>query len=223
MRMRALLVGIFVVAVSSVHASDVLILGDSMMQTLAPEMVRRLGWSGIEAKTAATNASGLVRVDRFNWHEEAESVLQQHKARTVVVMLGLHDNHSMRTSAGEIPFDASGWDIEYGRRVGQFMDLLLVSGAEKIVWLGLPCMRDADRDRDGQRVMRIVSQQAEARSAVTYFSTRTIFCTGESAFDGFITLPNDTRVEVIADDGIHLNQFGAEHVAQIVIEKFFAQ
>ena len=206
-----------------VHAADVLAMGDSMMRTVARVMRRDMRRHGINVESSVTIGSGLARLDLFDWHAEAESAMRQHKASTVIVMMGANDNQPMRTGAGVVPFNTPAWEMEYGRRIGQFMDVLLAGGAQRIIWLGLPCMREADLNEDVTRMTRIASQQAEARPAVTYFPTKPIFCPGDGSYSSYITLPNGMPLEVRAEDGIHLSRQGAEHLASILLEQFFAR
>lgn len=225
MKIRSLIIGATIcwLATSSIYAADVLAMGDSMMRTVARVMRRDMRRQGIEVESAVTIGAGLARLDLFDWHAEAESAIRQHKAPTVVVMMGANDNQPLRTSAGVLPFNTPAWEVEYGRRVGQLMDLLLAGGAERIIWLGLPCMRESDLDRDVALMTRIVSQQAEARPAVSYFPTRQIFCPGDGSYSSYITLPNGMPLEVRSEDGIHLSRQGAEHLAGILMETFFVQ
>lgn len=223
MRLRVVIAGVLVgmLSTTQVQAVDVVAMGDSMMRTVARVLRREMRREGIEVESAVTIGSGLARLDLFDWHAEAASAMQEHQPNTVIVMMGANDNQPMRTSAGVIPFDAPAWDTEYGRRIGQFMDALLEGGAERVIWLGLPCMRESDLSQSVRRMTNIASQQADARSEVTYFSTRPIFCGGDGSYSGHITLPNGMPLEVRAPDGIHLNRQGAEHLASILIEEFF--
>ncbi len=206
---------------SQANAVDVVAMGDSMMRAVADVMRRDMRQQGIEVKSAVAVGNGLTRLDLFDWHAKAKAVMQEYKAPTVIVMMGVNDNQPMRTSPGVVPFDAPTWEIEYGRRVGQFMDLLLEAGAERVIWLGLPCMRDSGLNQDVTRMTRIASQQAEARSAVTYFPTKPIFCDDNGSYSSYITLANGLSLEVRAEDGIHLNRQGAEHLAHILRQTFF--
>ena len=222
MKAQVIVMGICMLVGANIYAADVVAMGDSMMRTVARVMRRDMRRQGITVESAVTIGSGLARLDLFDWHAEAEAAMREHSPSTVVIMMGANDNQPMRTSAGVVPFNTPAWEMEYGRRVGQLMDLILAAGAERVIWLGLPCMRESDLDRDVVLMTRIASQQAEARSAVTYFSTRPIFCGGGS-YSANITLPNGMPLEVRAADGIHLSRPGAEHLAAILLEEFFAR
>lgn len=216
-------IGICLLTVSSGYATEVVAMGDSMMRTVARVMRRDMRQRGINVESAVTIGSGLARLDLFDWHAEAQSVMKKHKAATVVVMMGANDNQPMRTSAGVVPFNTPAWEMEYGRRVGQFMDLLLAGGAKRVIWLGLPCMREPDLNRDVTQMSRIVAQQAEARPSVVYFSTKPIFCQEDGSYSSYVTLPNGMPLEARAEDGIHLSRQGAEHLAGILAAEFFAK
>jgi len=215
--------GMLLVTVSSGYAVDVIAMGDSMMRTMARVLRRDMEAKGIQVESAVTIGSGLARLDLFDWHAEAQAVMQKHKAGTVVVMMGANDNQPMRTSAGIVPFQTPAWEMEYGRRVGQLMDLLLAGGAERVIWLGLPCMREAQLNQDVIWMSRIVAQQAESREAVIYYPTKPIFCAGDGSYSSYLSLPNGMPLEVRASDGIHLNRQGAEHLAAILEKEFFAK
>lgn len=192
-----------------------------MMRTVGRSLRRELGRLGVVVETEVSIGSGLARLDLFEWHEQAEAVMRRHQAETVLIMMGANDNQPMRTAAGVLPFGTPGWDLEYGRRVGKMMDLLLAGGANRVIWLGLPCMREEALSRDVAAMGRLIQQQAEARESVLYFPTVDIFCPDRSGYRSYITLPSGMPLDARAEDGVHLSRQGAEHLASVLIQTFF--
>lgn len=225
MKNARLVAGILLVSMvwgSSVRSAEVVAMGDSMMRTVARVIRREMRKSDISVESSVTIGSGLARLDLFDWHFEAQNVMKEHKPQTVIVMMGANDNQPMRTDAGVLPFKTPGWEIEYGRRAGQFMDLLLAGGAERVIWLGLPCMREPELSQSVAWMQQIVQKQADARDKVTFFATNPLFCQN-GTYSSYITQGNGMPLEVRASDGIHLSRPGAEYLADILMKEFFAK
>jgi hypothetical protein len=214
--------GVACVLGTSLQAADVVAMGDSMMRTVARVIRREMSKSDISVESSVTIGSGLARLDLFDWHFEAQNAMKEHTPKTVIVMMGANDNQPMRTDAGVLPFKTPGWEIEYGRRTGQFMDLMLEGGAERVIWLGLPCMREADLSQSVAWMQEIVQKQADARDKVTFFPTKPLFCQ-DGTYSSYIKQGNGMPLEVRAPDGIHLSRSGAEYLADVLMKEFFTK
>jgi len=197
-------------------ASDVLIVGDSMMKSvgraLKKECARR-DWS-VEIFTSI--GSGLARLDLMDWHVRVRELVEEQSPNIAFVMMGANDNQAMQTGGGTISFGQPGWDLEYGRRAGKLMDILLDGGVTQVVWIGLPCMREGDLDADARDISRVLEQQAAARPHVRFIPIYSLF-SKKGAYSAYIIKDSGMPLDVRAADGIHLNVNGAEFLAGIVM------
>jgi hypothetical protein len=203
---------------SEVCAADVLVLGDSMMKAVARALKKECASRKLSVETHTSIGSGLARLDLLDWHDTVRGLVEEHKPATAFVMMGANDNQAMRTAGGVIRFGDAGWEIEYGRRAGKLMDILVDGGVTSVVWIGLPCMREKGLDADTRVISKIVSQQAAAREAVDFFSSYRMF-SKKGAYSAYIIQSSGMPLDVRSSDGIHLNRKGAELLAGVVMKK----
>jgi hypothetical protein len=144
------------------------------------------------------------------------ALVEAHEPKTAFVMMGTNDNQPMQMGDATLPFGGEGWKMEYGRRAGKLMDILVEEGAVRVVWIGLPCMRESDLDADAKTISRIVEQQAAARPQVRFLPTYRRF-SKKGAYSAYIIQSSGMPLDVRASDGIHLNRKGAELLATLVM------
>lgn len=203
----------------SAPAADATALGDSMMKAVGRAIRKQYADADAEVEVLTSIGSGLARLDLFDWHAQAQAMMATHSPAMAFVMIGANDNQPMRTGAGVVDFGSPGWNVEYGRRVGKLMDLLLEGGKRRVVWIGLPRMREEKLDGDVRAMEQIVEQQAAARERVTYFSTLDLLSPA-SGYKAYIIQENGMPLDVRSADGIHLNRNGAEYLAKLLLAKF---
>ncbi len=220
--MAAWVLGTGMLLPSAAPAADIVALGDSMMKSVGRAIRKQYADAGAEVEVVTSIGSGLARLDLFDWHAQSASLMAAQAPGTVFVMMGANDNQAMRTDGGDLPFGTPGWNVEYGRRVGKLMDLLLEGGGRRVVWIGLPRMRETKLDADIRAIEQIVVRQAEARERVTYFRTEGLLSPA-SGYKAYIILENGMPLDVRSEDGIHLNRNGAEHLAGLLLAAFPVQ
>ncbi len=212
------LLGLLMVNVAS--AADVAAIGDSMMNAVGRSIRKQYGNQKAIVEVFSSIGTGLARLDMLDWHAKATALMTEHKPGLVFVMMGANDNQSMQGSGGGVlAFGTPAWNLEYGRRAGKLMDVLLEGGATRVVWIGLPAMREAKLDSDVRVMEQIIKQQADARPGVTYYPTTGLLSVpGE--YKAYIIQANGMPLDVRAEDGIHLNRNGAEYLADILLKAY---
>jgi hypothetical protein len=144
------------------HGAPVLMTGYSMLRLLVMAMEKELNAAGVApAATFSSLASGLARMDAFDWFAKVDELMKQHKPATVVVSLGANDRQSLKDSTGRVvPFGQPDWEREYGLRVGRIMDELIKGGATRVVWLLLPDMKETAQQEYAQSVNALFKREA---------------------------------------------------------------
>jgi uncharacterized protein len=212
---RLVLAGLMTTTLAAPGA-DVLIMGDSMMKMVARALKKECAQRELSVESLSSIGSGLARLDLLDWHAKVSSLVETNKPKMAFVMMGTNDNQPMQTGGGTLSFGGEGWNMEYGRRAGKLMDILVDGGVETVVWIGLPCMREKDLNADVKAISRIVDQQSAARPNVAFLSTyKRLSKRGE--YSAYIIQPSGMPLDVRAADGIHLNRNGAELVAKLAI------
>ena len=212
-------ISVISVCASSADAADVLIIGDSMMKSVARALKKECVTRELSVEVVTSIGSGLARLDLFDWHQTIRTLVAEQNPKTVFIMMGANDNQTMQVGGAALVFGISAWNLEYGRRAGKLMDLIVAGEAEKIFWLGLPCMRERGLDSDTKVISRTVSQQAAARPNVDFISTYKMF-SKKGKYSAYIIQKSGMPLDVRSSDGIHLNRNGAELLAEAAMSEF---
>ena len=204
-------------------STDVLIVGDSIMQAVSRSLERQLGRrTGFNAASYTHIGSGLARLDLFDWHEQIQTLMGQRRPGLVLVMMGANDNQPMRTNQGQqVQVGSREWEEEYARRAGKAMDIMLSGGARQIHWLELPDMRDSQLQRDVTTINRLVQTEADKRTQVTFQTTRSLLSRSAGQYSPYIIQSNGMPLDIRARDGVHLNRQGADFLAERIIDRIW--
>jgi hypothetical protein len=86
--------------------------------------------------------TGLTRQNKFNWAEEAKSIVADFHPDLVVVSLGLNDIQSIvEANRTRTNYGTPAWSKKYGEMVGTLLQSLSAAPAG-ILWIGNPVHRD---------------------------------------------------------------------------------
>ena len=208
------------------EGAPVLMIGDSMMRLLGLAMEKELKTAGVQpAASFSSLASGLARMDAFDWFAKVDALMKEHKPATVIVTLGSNDRQSLKDTSGRVvPFGSPEWEKEYALRVGRIMDELLKGGATRVVWLLLPDMREPVQQEYAQFVNGIFAQQkaVEARKdKVVLFDMAPLLSRKPGMFSLYVMAPNGSVLTVRDTDGIRLTNPGAQRVAQSLVKTYW--
>lgn len=203
------------------HANThVLILGDSIMQAVARSLEREIGRrDGATAHAYTSIGTGLARMDLFDWHGQMEKLASEQKPAIVIIMMGANDNQPMRVEGDVIRPNEPGWAAEYARRAGEAMDIMIRGGAQKVVWVELPDMRDTRLQADVLMINGLVRQEAAKRPQVTFEESRGLLSRTPGTYSPYIIQANGMPLDIRAGDGIHLNRNGADLLAGHLISR----
>ncbi len=161
-------------------------------------------------------STGLARPDYFNWPGAMRAIVGGFRPDLVIIMLGENDNQGLRAPDGkeETAIGTVDWPAAYQNRVENLMQLA-VSGGARVVWVGLPAVKDEARWDFIRHQNEIYESAAEVVPNVAYLDSWELFAApdgGYSAFyrrNGFIQL-------VRGSDGVHFNATGYEILARAV-------
>jgi len=177
------------------------------------------------AATFSSLASGLARMDAFDWFAKVDELMKQHKPATVVVSLGANDRQSLKDTTGRVvPFGQPEWDREYGLRIGRIMDELIKGGATRVVWLLLPDMKEPAQQEYAQSINALFKREAAVESRkdkVVLFDMAPLLTRRPGTFSQYVMAPNGAALTVRDSDGIHLTNVGSKRVAQSLVQTYW--
>jgi lysophospholipase L1-like esterase len=169
-------------------------------------------------------STGLARPDYFNWQAQMKYLVDRYQPDLTLVMLGENDRQSLLTPAGGVDtrigtFD---WPKDYERRVIRFAKRATSRGGH-VVWIGLPVVRDQERNAFNEKIDAIFQDAAEKLPNVAFFDTAEAFSTPSGDYTAYYRDGNKV-VLVRADDGLHFNGDGytllMEKVVEFTAERF---
>ncbi len=202
-------------------------LGDSLLTLPAFSLQQSLYSTGLAWLDVDTrHSTGLARPDHFDWPAEVERRLEVGRPDVAILMFGANDGTAMvreqpyqflPLEEGDWASPDGDWAEEYGLRVGRLMDRLLAVGAE-VIWVGIPPVRDPVREAHCEVLNAIFQDRAASRPGVSFLDTREMFSDGEGGYTSTLSAEDGTRVPVRSPDGVHLNEAGAELLADRILE-----
>ena len=202
----------------------VYVAGDSLAKDLAEVLVPLAEKTGVVAAQSHVKVgTGLVRPDTFDWPAQLRKDLANVRPDIVVVEFGGNDTQGIPVPGGQDIKEVTDppWAVEYARRVGAVMDLVMASG-RKLIWVGAPMARDP-KQNDALAVIRtVVSGEAAKRPGATYIDTWDLFKSPQDRYAAYIVLDGEFKA-VRQNDGFHLNVDGVKYLASKVNEAIVTQ
>jgi hypothetical protein len=95
----------------------------------------------------SNDASGFVRIDRFDWNKQLTEILNTEKPDIVVGMFGSNDRQQMKISNQRLAIRSDSWEKTYVERVDGMVDTLKVYG-RPFFWVSAPPVRTPDISGD---------------------------------------------------------------------------
>ncbi|KMN81715.1 DUF459 domain-containing protein [Chromobacterium alkanivorans] len=195
----------------------VLLAGDSMMQGVAPHLLRPLfKLHQIKALDLSKQSTGLTYPDFFNWPDTIERQLAANPdAGLVVVFLGANDTWDMVGGSRYIRFASEEWEQRYRERIRAILASARKHRAQ-LLWLGAPNMGKDKLNRGVHYINGLFREEVEG-AGQRYLSTREALGSADEAFTKFMTLPDQGEVAVRTADGIHFTRQGQVLLARRVL------
>ncbi len=198
--------------------------GDSMAQPLGYALQRLVVDDPRVAVTLDFKIStGLVRPDYFDWLERIAMTLDPRfgqpngpKPEVIVFFVGGNENQNMRVGIREVLLVGTPeWAEAYAERAARIMDIA-GRGGSRVVWIGMPVIRDPAFNAAALRVNQTVSKAAEVRPWVHFVDIWAMFSGPDGDFAPFLPGPDGAPIQVRDEDGIHLSSDGTRVVGDEV-------
>lgn len=199
--------------------SDIRILfaGDSMMQGVAPiaiSSLRKIQPDGY-FEDLSKQSTGLT-VNRFlDWPATIKEQIAKKQFNTVVVFLGPNDPWDIYDGKQRYKFPSSEWEEKYRSRVKEILDFA-ASKHVKIIWIGLPTMRE-DRLHQGAIIQNKVFREEMKAYGFKYLSTEDLVGSLDQPFKNYIFDANGKEVVVRASDGTHFTPQGLRLISSKLV------
>lgn len=203
-----------VVAAVRPQPSRVLLIGDSSIQAgLGTQIERRLEeYEGVSVLRFGQHSTGLARPDYFDWWEKIRELKAEFEPDLVIAYWGDNDCQGLSTREGGVVahFGTDEWDVEYGQRVSDIVELMREGGGQAVI-VGMPIMRSRSFSRRIER-LNSVAEAATTAAGGVYLPTWEITADEEGKYVSSVEFDGKLRI-IRAGDGIHLSTHGSAYVA----------
>jgi hypothetical protein len=195
-----------------------LVTGDSLSTPLDVQLARRLSSRGVEVIRDPHLGTGISKSFTLDWGQLAASQVRRHRPDAVVVFIGANEGFPMPAADGQdVECCGADWAALYATRARQMADTYRRDGDARVYWVTLPAPRDPDR----QRIARVVNAAIAVAAAPWRAQVRVVDAVSTFTPDGYRDAMDVDGTETIVRDadGIHLNEAGAELLADDVQER----
>ncbi len=198
-------------------SAAVAVVGDSLAVGIGMTLSHRLDQTGVGCHPLGKVSTGLINKRFFDWEKRLNELVAKEKLSAVVVMMGGNDaNNSI---AGKQP-GTPAWSDAYREKAESFLRIASGAGV-KVVWVGLPAMRDAAYNA------RVTAVNAAARDACAkiggcaYMEASDLFTDASGKYVQAKDI-GGKKVSLRAKDGVHMTMTGYDLLCGQVLDKLSA-
>ncbi|MHA6192852.1 SGNH/GDSL hydrolase family protein [Pseudomonas wadenswilerensis] len=198
---------------------EVFLVGDSMMQGVAPHLSNTLlKRHGIRSVNLSRQSTGLSYPGFFDWPRTVARTLREHpKIRLMVVFLGPNDPWDMPQGKGKpfLRFKTPAWELSYRQRIDAILDPARERGVQ-VIWVGPPNMQQPRLSTAMAYLSELYRQQAQQHGQ-HYVSANVVLGYKADEFSSTVHNGQGGQLRTRADDGIHFTIPGQKLIANQVL------
>ncbi|MBV8634170.1 MAG: DUF459 domain-containing protein [Burkholderiaceae bacterium] len=198
----------------------VLLVGDSMMQGVAPHVARALQKANIVSVDLSKQSTGLAYPSYFDWPATVQKAIPDSGISVMVVFLGANDTWDIYVSGRAERFGSEKWQSVYAQRIDSMVKFA-ESQNVRVVWLGAPNM-GREKINSGVKILNHLYQSEASDGLARYVSTRELLSGGDDTdvYQKHITTEGGKTVTVRTDDGVHFTRVGQEMLSNLILRQF---
>jgi len=195
----------------------ILFAGDSMMQGVAPLVIRELSlkhpdWQMTDLSKQST---GLTSRKYFDWPRTIQQEIQTRHLNLVIVFLGPNDPRDMYLPDKRVSFGKPLWLENYAARVDEILGFA-VQNQVRVIWLGLPAMRDEPLQRGAVVSNHVFFNRAQA-FGTDYLSTEPLIGLVSLPFKKSMPDAQGRPLNLRGEDGTHFTPAGLHQIKQALV------
>lgn len=196
-----------------------MIVGSSSMEHGIGQSIEELvnEFGPVHVRNEGLRSTGLSRPDYYDWLAQARLFADEYRPDLVVAQFGGNDCQGTVDPDGNLVarWSTPEWDIEYARRVTEFIHDMRSRGAFVVI-LGMPTMRE-ERFRSRIDVLNRVVQQACEAARVPFIDLRALTSDADGEYVDAVEVQGERR-GIRSGDGVHLSWAGARYVARATVD-----
>lgn len=192
--------------------------GDSLAVGIGMTMAERMDqYGGVGCHPLAKVSTGLISKKFFDWEKRLAELVAREKLAAVVVMLGGNDaTNSIAGKAAGTPE----WDAAYRQKAERFLRIAEAAHV-RVLWVGLPAMRDPAYNRQVMAVNAAAQAACAAVPGCAYMEASDLFTDGSGNYVQAKDIGGKT-VTLRGKDGVHMTMTGYDLLCRQVLDKLSA-
>lgn len=198
---------------------NLLFCGDSLAQgmflALNGQLRRR---ETVRVTNGTLHATGVTRSDEHDWPSVSRDLVQRHRPNLTIFWVGANDFRPLvvRETRSRHAFGTQAFADGYGRRVGEMVTPAIESGA-RVVWFGLPNMRE-NQFANAVRQLNEIQQHAASAAGAVWIPTWEATSDPQGRFVSSLQMDRGTR-GFRAEDGVHFTEWGYRRIAALFFDE----
>ncbi|PWB34346.1 DUF459 domain-containing protein [Pseudomonas sp. SDI] len=205
--------------VSLAEGDAVFMVGDSLMQGVAPHLANTLRKRyRISSVNLSKQSTGLAYPGFFNWPQTVANTLKsQPNIRLMVVFLGPNDPWDMPQGKGKpfLRFKSPEWETLYRQRIDSILEQARNHGVQ-VIWVGPPNMQQARLSSAMAYLSGLYQSQTQLYGG-HYVSANAVLGYKADEFSYTLQDSRGKRVKTRFDDGVHFTITGQKLIAEQVL------
>jgi hypothetical protein len=199
----------------------VLLIGDSLMQGLAPHLVARFKKKDqIQTVDMSRHSTGLTYPAFYNWPNAVKQAFTEQSFDVMIVFMGANDPWDMTVKGKYIRFASPRWNEIYSERVRAILEVASANNT-RVIWLSTPPMGREDIKAKIPQLNQLYKTEIEKFAATAKFiDTAPVLTKDGVSYSRFIELPERGSVMLRTDDGIHFTTQGHRLLSKLTLAQF---
>lgn len=199
----------------------VLFAGDSMMQGVAPWVMRKLQKEyHIDSMDLSKQSTGLSYSSFFDWPATIEKTLaDQPNIGALIVFLGANDPwavpNPMNKAAKYIDFATDEWIVLYHDKMNRILNNAKSHGVQ-VIWITPPTMKKTKLNEQ-MAVLTDIMHKGIDKTQVVVMDSKPLLSPSDEYTDSVVI--EGKTVKVRTADGIHFTTDGQKHLANHILER----
>lgn len=194
----------------------VLLAGDSLMESLGPQMRNSLvGYENLTFIPIGKKSTGLSRPDFYNWPKVLKQRLEQDRPHLVVMWVGTNDPQGIYGMSGLGEACSEAWQQAYRSKIREIINLV-ISHRARLVIMGPPVVGDPKLNRQLAVIGRLMEDECR-KVGVCYISTRAILGDSHGGYHAQGRLLSGQMVTLRSADQVHITADGNRRVMEHVL------
>ncbi len=184
--------------------------GDSISRDLGEGLARITPADLVRIDLDPRPATGLSRLDFFDWSQHLAGVLTESVPDVIVVLFGANDFQNVEYEGEILDRFGDEWLDLYRERVDLIMTLLSQPDTQT-VWVGQPPVRESQLSGGLARMNEVYEEVAAEHPQVTFVDTWALFSDEQGSYTDEID-----GIRLRREDGVHLTIAGGNRLAEAV-------